>query len=407
MGFSGLFAIGVSGVQAQATGLEAISNNIANSQTTGYRRAAASFAQLVTGTDRAGEITTGPGRQGEGQGVAARLETDHHLQGLIRRTDTDTHLAISGRGFFAVEDPGLGSTDDNVGNTLFTRAGDFQVSNAGVLVNSAGQTLLGVPLSGANAGNGAGAIASLGALEPIDPSQATGRGAATEALSVSLAGNSSGERTVQLFDATGAVRTLTVSLVPQDDTSATLTLTDGQTPLATGTIVFDRDGAPNLDASTLPESFTIDGQSVALALTQDQANGAFSSGFAVSQRGGTAFGTVTGFQIDESGVLRATLSNGLSDPLYQIPLALFTNAEGLIRADDTAFRFDPQAGTLTLTTANTNGAGLLEASALENSTVDITQSFSLLIETQRAYAANAQILSVTDELLETLNGTAA
>ncbi|MEL6790077.1 MAG: flagellar hook-basal body complex protein [Pseudomonadota bacterium] len=405
MGFSGLFAIGVSGIQAQAAGLEAISNNIANSQTTGYRQVTASFSQLVTSAGRPGEIQTGPARQGEGQGVQARLETDHHLQGLIRRTDTGTHLAISGRGFFAVQDPSLAGTDDNVGNTLFTRAGDFEASAQNLLVNGAGQTLLGVRLTDAGAVNGAGALGTLGGLAPVDLSVATGRGAATEAINLSGTLNTGGERSVQIFDANGTARTLTAALTRFDATTAAISLSDGQTEITAGTLVFTADGTPDLAASTVPATIDINGQTVALNLSQVRNTGA-ATGFNIVQIGGAAFGTVTGFEIDGTGVLRATLSNGLSEPLYQIPLAVFTNAEGLTRADDTAFRFDASAGTLTLTTANTNGAGLLEARALENATVDITQSFSRLIETQRAYAANAQILSLTDELYETLNATA-
>ena len=423
MSFSGLFAIGVSGVSAYATGLEAISNNIANSQTVGYRQARTDFAQLVA------NASSDDGTVSRGNGVSAQVGVAQDKQGFISRTSTQTNLAISGRGFFVVNDQADPNASET-GRELFTRAGDFRVNDAGNLANGNGQILLGIPVTG----DSQTGVGSLGSLSPIDLSSFTGQAAATDAVSLTgtlafdgainpqainynpgdpSANLSTGaitadqQQTISVFDADGQSTNLTISVLRLDNARfAVEAHQDGDNfPLVSGIISFNSDGSLNADASTLPSSVTIAGSEVDLTLSglRQSVSGA---GLSLSQQGGAAFGNVTGYEIGTDGVLRATLSNGLTPALFQIPLALFTNAEGLTRDGDTAFRFDPAAGDIELVTAGRDGGGILEASAVENSTVDITQSFAQLIQTQRACAANAQILSVTDELYETLNGTA-
>ena len=117
-------------------------------------------------------------------------------------------------------------------------------------------------------------------------------------------------------------------------------------------------------------------------------------------------GEVTGFEVNDTGILSAIFSNGSTRDLFQIPLAQFTNPDGLIQAGTTAFQNSTGTGTLTLAAAGSENFGTIEGGSLETSTVDITQEFSTLIETQRAYAANSRILSIADDLLQTLNETA-
>jgi len=424
MSFSGLFAVGVSGVAAHATSLEAISNNIANSQTVGYRQARTDFAQLVAHAGSSGD-TVQPG-----QGVDATIRVSQNEQGLISRTANTTNLAISGRGFFVVNDP-TQTGQNGTGTPLFTRAGDFTIKDAGNLVNGSGQILLGSPVNSADTLD----AGTLGSLSVIDLSGFTGAGAATDSVSLVGALRQNGainplatnyaaadparniaggtvvpdlRQTISIFDTAGNPSLLNIGLVRLSETTVGIEIftQDSDTPLANGTLTFDEDGRIAADVSTLPARVDVEGTDIALDLSSLNlsVNG---SPLQLNQTGGAAFGAVTGYEIDQQGVLRATLNNGLTPALFQIPLALFTNAEGLTREADTAFRFDPAAGSVDLVVAGRDGSGVIEASAIENSTVDITQSFSALIETQRAYAANAQILSVTDELYETLNDTAA
>ncbi len=137
MSFTGLFAIGVSSLTAFAKGIESISSNVANSDTTGYKRIRTDFeALLPTARSSAGLVSPGSA----GTGVAAASRQLFSEQGAIARTSAATNLAIAGDGYFVVSrTPGTNSAD----TLLYTRAGDFTTDAAGNLVNSAGFYLQG------------------------------------------------------------------------------------------------------------------------------------------------------------------------------------------------------------------------------------------------------------------------
>ncbi|MCA8889898.1 MAG: flagellar hook-basal body complex protein, partial [Parvularculaceae bacterium] len=118
-------------------------------------------------------------------------------------------------------------------------------------------------------------------------------------------------------------------------------------------------------------------------------------------------GALTGVTVDEDGLVIATYANGETRPLFQIPLALFTNTSGLEEGDSTTFLATTLSGGANLAAARSGRAGAIEDAAVEASTVDIGQEFSTLIQTQRAYSTNARVLSVADELWRTAVETAA
>ena len=105
--------------------------------------------------------------------------------------------------------------------------------------------------------------------------------------------------------------------------------------------------------------------------------------------------------------MNASYANGAMHTIYRIPLALFVNPDGLETAGRSAFRNTTLSGDARLLAAQADGAGAIEGSALEISTVDIGQEFSTLIATQRAYSTASRIISTADELWRTLVGTAA
>jgi len=149
--FSGLFSIGLSGLSAFSTGLEAVSSNIANSQTTGYKRVRTDFADLIPSDDRSLGQSVGAGVVGGGVAAVSR-----HLigeQGAVTRTNNETDIAVSGDGFFVVAPDAAGNS-----SFLFTRAGDFKADALGNLVNSAGYYLQG---SGAGTARRSASLQSL------------------------------------------------------------------------------------------------------------------------------------------------------------------------------------------------------------------------------------------------------
>ena len=161
MGIAGLFAVGVSAVNAFAKGIETVSANIANSQTVGYKRARTDFSDLIP--NGAAELNNAVGAKVIGAGVAA---TAHRLvteQGSLTRTAEATNMAIAGRGFFIVSPTASGAQSGEPFS--FTRAGSFVPNAAGELVNAGGLFLQGVR-TGAD---GTASIAdSLGALETVN-----------------------------------------------------------------------------------------------------------------------------------------------------------------------------------------------------------------------------------------------
>ena len=286
MSFTGIFAIGASSLTAFANGIESIASNVANSDTTGYKRIRTDFEALLP-TARAGGGLVSPGAAGTGVSAGARQLFGE--QGAIARDAQSTHVAVAGAGYFVVSRaPGASAPAD----LLFTRAGDFRPDEQGNLVNAAGFYLQGV------SGTGAGAISARG----------------LQAVNVN------------------------------------------RTP-------------PGADAALL-------GDLVAVAVAGD-------------------------------GAVQATYANGETHTIFRIPLAQFVNEDGLALADRTAFAATTSSGAAEIGAARQGRAGAIEGAALEASTVDLGAEFSALIETQRAYATGARILSTADDLWRTLVGTAA
>ena len=128
--------------------------------------------------------------------------------------------------------------------------------------------------------------------------------------------------------------------------------------------------------------------------------GAFATTFI--DQDGAQFGAFSFVSIDEDGVVTANFDNGELFDIYQLPVAMFPNFGGLEPRDGNAFLETRDAGNLLLVQANTGGAGIVASSALEGSTVDLAEEFTNMIVTQRAYSANAKIITTADEMLEEL-----
>jgi flagellar hook protein FlgE len=164
----------VSGLTAQSTALGNISEDVANSQTIGFKRVDTSFKDYLT-TSTATNNTPGA--------VVAQPEYVNDIQGTITQTDNPLGMAIAGQGFFAVSQP----TGTHGGTTTFnpqqyyTRAGDFSMNDTGFLVNSAGQYLNGWTV------NSSTGVANQNALVPIQVNQSTYNPVAT--TNVTLAAN--------------------------------------------------------------------------------------------------------------------------------------------------------------------------------------------------------------------------
>jgi flagellar hook protein FlgE len=437
MSIYGAMFSGVSGLAAQAQALGMISDNISNVNTIGYKATVARFSTLVT--EAASSTTYSPG------GVRATPYGLVDRQGLLQASSSATDLAITGNGFFVVNEASAPATGDQY---FYTRAGSFNVDASGNLVTPSEYFLQGWRLDAS--GNLPASTTLLTDLETVNVAALTG--AASPTTSIGLAMNlpaqsavaDSFNNTVSLYDKQGATQsiqltwdktavntwTLTANLpggasIASDDTAGA-SLSAANVPLAT--VVFNADGTLQSITGTPPygtvnatnqldvyldydsnaaTTSVDDRQLVSLGLgSLGLGNGLtqYAGSFTISSidQNGAAFGSFTGVSVDENGIVTAIFDNGRQRNIFQLPIAIFSNPNGLQAQNGNVYLDSQASGPVLLQEARVGGAGRISPGALEASTVDIAEEFTNMIITQRAYSANARVITTADEMLEEL-----
>ncbi len=417
MSITGALFSGVSGLAAQSQALGMISDNISNVSTIGYKGVSASFATLVTVSATQNSYTPG--------GVIARPLQNVDQQGLLQSSTSRTDIALAGPGLFVVNEssvPGLGS------DYLFTRAGSFRPDDAGNLVNTAGYYLQGWPLdsTGALPAN----TTVLSSLETVNIANLASTAVPTSLVELGLnlpstaANGDTHSVTVQVYDSLGNAHDLQIDFVyndttvppqwdinVQDPNLSSSGAVSGTVAAVARSVTFNGDGTPATinfppvditwtAVAASPSTIAFDVGTTGLADGVTQFAGAFATTFI--DQDGAQFGAFSFVSIDEDGVVTANFDNGELFDIYQLPVAMFPNFGGLEPRDGNAFLETRDAGNLLLVQANTGGAGIVASSALEGSTVDLAEEFTNMIVTQRAYSANAKIITTADEMLEEL-----
>ena len=193
---------------------------------------------------------------------------------------------------------------------------------------------------------------------------------------------------------------------------------DGQ--IAAGTVIFNGNGVLtdvkggiadkitiNWNPQTVgagPSSITLDlglNNTSTNGVTLTQAAGAFN--VSTAQQNGSPTGQLTGVSIDSSGFVIASFSNGQTQKMFQMPLANFTNPDGLQPVSGDAFQATLASGPVNPELAGTSGVGTFAPSALEQSNVDLSTQLTDLIVAQQAYGANSKVLTIADQLLQQLD----
>ena len=479
MSINSALLAGVSGLTANSAALAAISQNIANVNTVGYKRTAGEFQTVINSQS-----------QGAGYSAGGVLATARHFTsqaGQLQRTTSNTDLGIAGQGFFVVTEKSenLQVTDAR----LFTRAGAFSVDNLGYLRNTAGLYLQGWPVDAD--GNIATDPSDLNRLRTVNVGSVGGTAEATTRIqlnanikssqlvsaeatdaaatppganaydpvtnSMSMWDPDTGagvkpdfELTIPVSDSKGGQRTIAISFlkssvpnqwyseiraIPASDVVTGAGLTNGQ--LKAGLVAFTQDGRldvgamtalgaqslfPDPTAATLnfassesaapgPGEFQwapglgIDDQSLAFDLSASAGGLTQYDSASVVQAvltNGTAFGNLSEVKIDDTGFVTAIFDNGVTRRIAQIALATFPSPDSLTQTSGNAYRVSQGSGTYNLKAAGSGGAGLIGASQLEASTVDLSTEFTGLITTQRAYSASSKIITTADEMLAEL-----
>jgi flagellar hook protein FlgE len=444
MGIFGALTTAVSGLSAQSYALENISGNIANSQTTGFKRVETSFVDLIPDNSL--------NRQVAGS-VNSYSRTTNTIQGQLQSTGLTTNMAISGEGYFIVKQQ-TGSTDGDPvlsGLNYYTRRGDFAPNAQGYLVNGSGYYLEGLPLD-RSTGNPIGSTPSpIRLSSDVVPASATTRinyhaslpttpatASATTTIGSELMDSALiGQATIATADAATFVKTsvsggsvtnydaqgreVNVQMRWAKTASTTSGGTDTwslyyQSNSTTGSEAWTRiggnftfDGAGKLTSPTANP--TITGLNVNGVTVGDVELDLGSGGLTQTARAdgtvtvtentpnGYSAGTLKGISVTDTGRLRATYSNGQSVDLYQVALANFANDDGLKRLDGGAFAETGESGTPLI-----GGSGKIVGGSVEASNVDISDEFTKMIVTQQAYAANTRIVTTANSMLqETIN----
>ncbi|WP_245776322.1 flagellar hook protein FlgE [Thalassovita taeanensis] len=418
---------GVAGLAANANRLAAISDNIANSSTYGYRRVEADFHSMVISSSGGGAYSAG--------GVRATTQRLVDERGSLVTTSNATDLAVRGRGYLPV----AAASDVEVGNgdpqMLLTTTGSFRTDSSGYLTTQSDLVLLGWPALADGSiptyprDTGAG-------LEPVqvNVNQLTGEPTTKISLGVNLpatdteAGSSGDAQalSVEYYDNLGISQSIQIEFTPsipaagssnqwtmvlRDTAQAgaaigeyALEFDDGRTTggtlaavtavsgggydPATGSLIVDVEGGPvEINIGQLGDP---DG------LTQ------LSSSFApVSiDKDGYPVGNMTSVEVDANGFVHALYDTGITRTIYQIPLVDMPNPNGMVALDQQTYATSPESGTYFLWNAGDGPTGDIVSYALEESATDVAGELTDMIQTQRAYTSNAKVIQTVDEMLQ-------
>ena len=418
---AGSFSAALSGLNANSIALSVIGNNLANTNTVGFKASTVTFHDLVSQTLKLGGGGGNPVQIG--LGVITGTISPVFSQGSIESTREPTNVAIQGDGFFMVA---------KEGGSAYTRAGDFSFDADGRLVSSNGDAVQGWtqidPVTGdiLTAAQPDEIIIPPGVLR--DPTATTSFQALSN-LDASATVADTFTTTIQIIDSLGAPHLATITytntaagawnydiIVP----GAEITGGVAGTPfsVANGTVGFDAlgilnavDGAAPADVAITTPTWVNGAAASAWSWDLVDPNGTpYLSGFAtesstssIAQNGNQAAQLQT-ISVDKQGNIVATFGSGQSVKLAQLAMASFNNPKGLFKLGANLYGESGAAGLPNIGTAGSGGKGSLIGSALETSNVDIAEEFTKMILAQRGFQASARTITVSDELLlETLN----
>lgn len=426
MSLFGAMTTAISGLNAQSRALGHISDNLANSQSSGYKRVDTNFTNLVT---QSSQTMHAPGS------VMARPDYTNSFQGTVEQSDNPLSLAIGGQGFFSVamargSSNGLPSFDDR---QFYTRSGDFRMDRDGYLVNGSNYYLQGWPVN-------SDGIVDRTTLDPVRVSQQVFNPIATSNIEISAnlpafdppatPGDARSYSTqAQVYDQLGKRHALTLTFAqtpgsagpppvagPANSWQMSISPDPSTGPVSipitfgpNGTIL-SFDGVTGTANTPVQLGFTMDfGQGpqtinldmgrygIAQGMTQ-QAGNDFS--LRTLHQNGVPPGSYSGLSIHENGDIAVNYDNGESRVIARVPLVSFSDPDKLQRLDGQAFMRTIESGEAQVTDAATNGVGKLVVGALEGSNVDIGTEFTKLIVAQRAYTANTRVVTTADEMLQ-------
>lgn len=428
------FQQGLSGLNSSSKALDTIGNNIANSNTVGYKNGSAQFADVFAAS------LSGAGAAPVGLGAKIGAIVQQFTQGNISSTNNPLDTAINGGGFFMM--------DDGSGGTVYSRNGQFQLDKSGFITNNQG-----LQLKGIEAGKSGSTPTPLRLFDPTKSLSgtplATGMGVPATGVQANINLDSrlalpktpgfdygnvdtyTKSTATTIYDSLGNQHTYSmyfekVAGPPANPANAwnvytTVTNPDGSvfparpgnTPL--GQLVFDTagqliapgPGLPFLPSQTYTSADLGNPAGVADMLFPVDLTGTtqYGAAFAVNSlaQDGFSSGTLSGFNIGKDGLVLGRYTNGQTKSVGQIQLANFRNPQGLQPLGDNRWAQSPSSGDPIVNSPGSSGQfGVLQSSGLEDSNVDMTAELVNMITQQRSYQANAQTIKTVDSILQTL-----
>ncbi len=403
----GLFAAGISALRSHTEAFSGISQDIANLTTNGYKATDTQFAEMVHSGK--GSIF----EQFSGASSNTRNLVEH--QGTVLRTNRNLDVAIVGTGFLVTN-----TQQDLGGATQFTRAGSLNRALVGApgaeqtfLNDQNGNFVLGWPSNGAGGFNVGTDVSSLQPIR-IDAGAAasTATATSTAALAANLpAGSVTGanfDLSVGVFDDLGNTHTVVFDWTKNaalDTWDLAVTTADGAVTAGSPTaMTFDASGNITAPANlavgitwTNPAAAAASNIAVDFSL-MTQFGGSFTPNV-VTANGNTA-GTLADISFNDAGEVIGLFSNGLTEGIAKLPIALVRSENQLNTEQGTNFTLSPESGAVRLVEADLSAFAFFAPSGLEESTVDLAGEFSDMIITQRAYSSAAQTIRVVDEMAQ-------
>ncbi len=403
------FSIALSGLSAANSALDITSNNIANADTVGFKNSQAEFADVYA----SGAVNLNASTAGEGVRLVAAAQQFN--QGNINTTSSALVLAISGNGFFTLNGP--------TGN-IYTRNGEFSEDANGNVVSTTGEDLQVYPPL-ANGGFNTGALETLN----LNTAQSAPVATTTGAVILNLPSNATvptqapfdptnpntytQSTSTTVYDSLGnsypATFYFTQTAVPGQWT-VNMTVNGTQVGGAqnltfsnTGNVTAPAGGGLNFAGFNPPDG----AQAMTMAFNFGQST-QFGTQFGVTSitQNGYTTGQLSTVSIDPTGIVSAVYTNGRSTQLGQLAIANFPNPQGLQQLGNTNWAQTFASGTVVQGTAGSAGFGSIQSSALESSNVDLTTELVNMITEQRAFQANAQVITTADQMSQTVIGIA-
>jgi flagellar hook protein FlgE len=388
----GAIYIGLSGMTAYSKGLQTISNNVANLNTSGFKSTSVNFTDLY---NYGGSGLSYMGGTSTGSGIRFADPRVNFTQGDLRESDNDLDLAIEGNGFLVLLDGD---------KTYYARTGQFVVDEKGYITQQGTDYRLGV----------LGQDGRVTALN-IDAKRTSAPQKTTKVVFADNLSSGATQATVSdiaVYDGNGGKQVWTVTFdKAASSSSATtdwaVTVKDATgTQIGTSTLKFIG-STVDPSTATLDISTTSSGSPLTVTLDFSSNVTAFSSGTSSTLRAasvdGHGAGSLTGVTVDADGKVKLGYSNEQSNLLGAVAIADFRDPQQLERVGNGLYR-NAGAGEMRLLASGSEGAGTIKGKRIEASNVDLSKEFGDLILIQRGFQASSQVVSVSNDMIQLLFG---